>query len=363
MGAPAHEIPVSSQWIFPVDALQCTPSVATSSCSIPRELYDRARGVEFLFRLGSSLGLPSSAMFTAATWFHRFFMRFSMEDYHRQQDVAAACIFLATKTEECGRKLRDVARVCQSKITGADVSHIPGESVAIEQQQVAILLAEGVLLEALCFDFVTTSPHAILVDLFDAEQTTVRVQDCAWSIAHDSYRTPLCILFSPSVIAAACFVLAQRATDGPHSPSLDARISASPPSASLPTPPSHKPASPDASRFAVEYFGFSETDLRHVADALSIILEFYAAQDAHINAYVAPLASIPPPTHSQRFKFYEAFSQILAPIVNLTNDSSLTPDSSYSNTSPAMTPSHAGAKADATMSEVPKKSLPRLDLS
>jgi hypothetical protein len=23
-------------------------------------------------------------MFTAATWFHRFFMRFSMEDYHRQ---------------------------------------------------------------------------------------------------------------------------------------------------------------------------------------------------------------------------------------------------------------------------------------
>jgi hypothetical protein len=23
-------------------------------------------------------------MFTAATWFHRFYMRYSMEDYHRQ---------------------------------------------------------------------------------------------------------------------------------------------------------------------------------------------------------------------------------------------------------------------------------------
>jgi hypothetical protein len=23
-------------------------------------------------------------MFTAAIWFHRFFMRYSMEDYHRQ---------------------------------------------------------------------------------------------------------------------------------------------------------------------------------------------------------------------------------------------------------------------------------------
>lgn len=46
------------------------------------------------------------------------------------QDVAAACIFLATKTEECGRKLRDVARVSQAKITGVDVSHISSDSVA-----------------------------------------------------------------------------------------------------------------------------------------------------------------------------------------------------------------------------------------
>jgi len=27
---------------------------------------------------------PTSAMFTAATWFHRFYMRYSMEHYHRQ---------------------------------------------------------------------------------------------------------------------------------------------------------------------------------------------------------------------------------------------------------------------------------------
>ncbi|KAI6167045.1 cyclin-like protein, partial [Pisolithus thermaeus] len=292
---------VSAQWMFPVEALQHTPSVET--------------GVEFLFRLGSSLGLPSSAMFTAATWFHRFFMRFSMEDYHRQ-DIAAACIFLATKTEECGRKLRDVARVFQSKITGVD---------EVENQQSAILLAEEILLEALCFDFVTTSPHFILVELFDAGQTTSKVQDYAWSIAHDSYRTPLCILFYPRIIAAACIILAQRAADGPHSPSLDARISLSPPSASLPTPPSHKPASPDVSRFAVEYFGFNETDLRTChrlgsslfffsmrsaqcpLDALTILLDFYAAQDLPSNPYISLLASIQPPTHGRQLKLYEPF--------------------------------------------------------
>jgi hypothetical protein len=42
-----------SQWLFSLDALDFTPS----TCSREREFYDRARGVEFLFRLGASLGL------------------------------------------------------------------------------------------------------------------------------------------------------------------------------------------------------------------------------------------------------------------------------------------------------------------
>ncbi|KAI6109170.1 cyclin-like protein [Pisolithus croceorrhizus] len=339
---------VSAQWMFPVEALQHTPSVETSNYAIGKELYDRARGVEFLFRLGSSLGLPSSAMFTAATWFHRFFMRFSMEDYHRQ-DIAAACIFLATKTEECGRKLRDVARVFQSKITGVDVAHIPNESLAsifaeVENQQTAILLAEEILLEALCFDFVTTSPHFILVELFDAGQTTSKVQDYAWSIAHDSYRTPLCILFYPRIIAAACIILAQRAADGPHSPSLDARISLSPPSASLPTPPSHKPASPDVSRFAVEYFGFNETDLRHVTDALTILLDFYAAQDLPSNPYISLLASIQPPTHGRQLKLYEPFARLLPPVPLVMNNGQ-TPEPSQNATPAPLTPSYTSSTA------------------
>lgn len=57
MGAPPNEHSVSPQWLFPIDALRSTPSVATSGYSVGKELYDRARGVEFLFRLGSSLGL------------------------------------------------------------------------------------------------------------------------------------------------------------------------------------------------------------------------------------------------------------------------------------------------------------------
>ena len=44
------------------------------------------------------------------------------------QDVAASCIFLATKTEECGRKLRDVAKVFCSKVSKVDIAQIPDDS-------------------------------------------------------------------------------------------------------------------------------------------------------------------------------------------------------------------------------------------
>lgn len=133
---------------------------------------------------------------------------------------------------------------------------------------------------------------------------------CALTMHTTRYRTPLCIFFPPHIIAAACFILAQRVAEGPHSPSLDARISVSPASASLPTPPPHKPGSPDASRFVIDYFGFSESELQDLSgqyaiprfesgslgfdglDALCIMLEFYSAQDPQATLHVSPLTTV-----------------------------------------------------------------------
>jgi cyclin K len=162
-------------------------------------------------------------------------------------------------------------------------------SQEIDEVSSQILAAEEVLLEALCFDFVIDSPHADLVDLFDAHDVAYRFQDYSWSIAHDSsvlvhphaqavihlifrYRTPLCVLYPPKIIATACYILAQRIVDGPHSLSLDARVSPSAPSASLPTPPTHKPSSPDASRFAIEFFGLKESELLSVTGPYVVAL-------------------------------------------------------------------------------------------
>ena len=91
------------------------------------------------------------------------------------------------------------------------------------------------------------------------------------------YRTPLCVLYPPKIIATACYILAQRIVDGPHSLSLDARVSPSAPSASLPTPPTHKPSSPDASRFAIEFFGLEESEMLSVAGTCVVGLRLLAS--------------------------------------------------------------------------------------
>ncbi|KAF7304858.1 Cyclin pch1 [Mycena kentingensis (nom. inval.)] len=325
------------QWSFPLTALNATPT----NRSLHRELYDRARGIEFLFRLGSSLLLPTSAILTAAAWFHRFYMRFSMEDYHRQ-DVAASCIFLATKTEECARKLRDVARVCQAKIHGQEAK-IDAKDIEICQAQ--ILLTEEALLEALCFDYVVESPHCKLVDLFDAHDVDLLVQECAWSFAHDSFRTTLCIHYPAHIIATACYVLAQRAVDGPNSMSLDARIASSASRASLPTPPTHKLPSPDPSRFAIEHFSFTDAQLVSVAECLSILLEFYRAQEAKDHPHLSYAVNVAPPANTPpRSRLYIPRAEVEAseaaapaPPPNPLDDfaSGRTPNSSHGGRTPA----------------------------
>lgn len=107
------ETTTNSQWVFPISALSCTPTAQERS--LHEEMYDRSRGIEFLYRLGTSIGLfvrstlptpvsvdmlnqplslsfsHSPGLFTAATWFHRFFMRYSMLDYHRQVSLYPSC--------------------------------------------------------------------------------------------------------------------------------------------------------------------------------------------------------------------------------------------------------------------------------
>lgn len=48
---------MDSQWLFPLSALSNTPSREFSNIALDIELRERAKGVEFLFRVAAQLAL------------------------------------------------------------------------------------------------------------------------------------------------------------------------------------------------------------------------------------------------------------------------------------------------------------------
>ena len=101
-----------------------------------------------------------------------------------------------------------------------------------------ILTYEEVLLEVLCFDFDIIHPHAFVADILrtyeveDPELIATGLDtaliECVWSVVHDTYRTPLCVLFSPRIVACAAAIYGQCLAEGPSSPTVDDRLRDSP---------------------------------------------------------------------------------------------------------------------------------------
>lgn len=97
-----------------------------------------------------------------------------------------------------------------------------------------VLTYEEVLLEVLCFDFDIIHPHAFVADTLRAYEVEnpelnaagldTALIECVWSVAHDTYRTPLCVLFPPRIVACAAAIYGQCLAEGPRSLTIDDRI-------------------------------------------------------------------------------------------------------------------------------------------
>lgn len=70
---PSHE----SQWIFPADVMLQTPSTR-HGLPVAEERSRRAKGVNFIIQAAIMLRLPQTTISTAAVYFHRFYMRYSL---------------------------------------------------------------------------------------------------------------------------------------------------------------------------------------------------------------------------------------------------------------------------------------------
>ncbi|RUP52423.1 cyclin-like protein [Jimgerdemannia flammicorona] len=129
------------------------------------------------------------------------------------QEIGATCIFLATKVEETGRKMRDIVQTVAQKASKKDnVVYDEGSREYTKWRDIMLYLEE-VLLEAICFDLTIEHPYSILLKHVAKINGSKKLAQTAWAFINDSLRTPLCVIYRPQVISAAALLLAAKLTN------------------------------------------------------------------------------------------------------------------------------------------------------
>ncbi|KAL9608534.1 MAG: hypothetical protein Q9167_006648 [Letrouitia subvulpina] len=223
--SPSHSVPASphellslaeSQWLFTDAEMLQTPSIL-DGMSPEKERESRSKGVNFILQVGIMLRLPQMTLATASLLLHRFFMRYSMVqipnriNYH-YYSMAATSLFLATKVEETGRKMKELVIACVRVAQKDPYKFVDEQDKEYWRWRDIILHNEDVLLEAVCFDLALEPPYKALRDFLKQfnEEENKKLRNAAWAFINDSYLTTLCLQFPSRAIAASALYAAAK---------------------------------------------------------------------------------------------------------------------------------------------------------
>eukprot|EP01135_Chromosphaera_perkinsii_P010610 Nk52_evm10s2192 gene=Nk52_evmTU10s2192 len=162
--------------------------------------------------IGKTLKLRQQVISTAMVFYRRFYSRNSVQICDPVLLVATA-VYLASKVEECGtvaaKNVVHAARVAaQSKEVGF------GFTDGFEYDSEDIVECEFYLLEELDCYLIVFHPYRPLIQFAQDAQVPHSVLTNAWFIVNDTYRTDLCLLYPPYLIALACMYMACVELDG-----------------------------------------------------------------------------------------------------------------------------------------------------
>ncbi|XP_023686176.1 cyclin-L1 [Paramormyrops kingsleyae] len=203
--------------LLPDERLSRSPS-AEQGLPMDVEEQLRKQGCELIQAAGILLRLPQVAMATGQILFQRFFYCKSFIR-HCVENVAMACVHLASKIEEEPRRVRDVInvfhRLKQDRKCGVPAPlPLDGSYVNMKNQ---VIVAERRVLKELGFCVHVKHPHKIIVmylQVLECEKNTQLVQT-AWNYMNDSLRTDVFLRFSAETVACACIYLAARSLQIP----------------------------------------------------------------------------------------------------------------------------------------------------
>jgi len=189
----------------------------SSAVMLNQEEDQRVFGCELIQMMAVLLRLPQVAVSTACVSFHRFYAKRSLSKFDVRH-YAMGALFLATKVEECPRKMRDVLAVfvhLDQKRKGIQ----PPKPLDIYSQRYKVfkeclVKAERELLKELGFILYTEHPHKLILNyvklLTDDMTTLKKLSQYAWNFINDSQRTDVCVRFAPEVICCAALWMGAR---------------------------------------------------------------------------------------------------------------------------------------------------------
>ncbi|KAK9367635.1 cyclin-like protein [Lipomyces kononenkoae] len=198
-------IQLSRPYLTPNQILALERQVADTNGSRDQQLKFQAFSI--ILATGSYLRFPIRTMGTAMIIFQRFYLFNSMQDFPSTLDTALACLFVASKTEDTLKKLKEilVASYYIKHPGGPDISM---DSPVIEDQRRRLISLERHVLETISFDFRVKHPQPYIVKFAKRLRCPVSMAETAWQIALDSYRTILPLKSTPHAIALGCLYIA-----------------------------------------------------------------------------------------------------------------------------------------------------------
>ncbi|ORY74130.1 cyclin-like protein [Protomyces lactucae-debilis] len=180
-----------------------------------KELQLRLSACCWMQAVGRTLQFPVRSIGTAMMLYTRFHLFHAISDFN-SNDVASACLFVASKMEDTSKKAKDIltAVYAYRHPQGPDLNP---DSATLEEQRKRLLGLERMILEVHCFDFRARHPQAPLIKFARHHKVTKETTWLAWQLCADSYKTYAPHKVPPHGIAQACLSLACRLRQEPCS--------------------------------------------------------------------------------------------------------------------------------------------------
>ncbi|WOL04015.1 cyclin-L1-1 isoform X2 [Canna indica] len=172
----------------------------------------RIYGCDLIQESGILLKLPQAVMATGQVLFHRFYCKKSFARFSVKR-VAASCLWLASKLEECPKKAKHIIIVfhrMECRRENLPIELFDVFSKKYTELKSDLVRTERHLLKEMGFICHVEHPHKFISNYLATLDAPHELRQEAWNLANDSLRTTLCVRFKSEVVACGVVYAAAR---------------------------------------------------------------------------------------------------------------------------------------------------------